>query len=354
MNLRLRLVAIAATSVVALGATAAAASASQSNPSTAPTAVVGTQYFGNTDHCSVGEPYTKCHADLWKLPALLAGDRVTVAWSPTNTSGPRMCITGNVDDYSWVQNRCNRSTWNGTSSTGLYSTLGGSRDVATVPAAASTAFLTFYDGDCFGACGDYGPYEFTVEKIQHRVLISLPAQTTVVRNGTIKATARTTNGKAIAGKTLKLTVNWGTGAVTRSATTNSSGVAAFALGLGSSLSGKTAKFKVTSGSSTKYLAGVSTSFSAKLVDPPVKATVTAPGGDYFRIDVNPDKGAGYWSFTLQKRNSSGAWASLSTIYQTQGATETRQINLSKGTYRAVVLAKYGYRATVTSSVTLVK
>lgn len=72
-----------------------------------------------------------------------------------------------------------------------------------------------------------------------------------------------------------------------------------------------------------------------------------------KVDVNPNKGSGYWTFTVQKRTATIGWANVGT-YNTKGSKETRTINLPKGTYRAVVAAKYGYQKTVSGSATLVK
>ena len=70
-----------------------------------------------------------------------------------------------------------------------------------------------------------------------------------------------------------------------------------------------------------------------------------------RVDVNPNKGRGYWKFKVQKQRVSGSWKSLKT-YRTKGKKETRTINLKKGTYRVVVKPKYGYGATTSGSVYL--
>ena len=68
------------------------------------------------------------------------------------------------------------------------------------------------------------------------------------------------------------------------------------------------------------------------------------------VDVDPDKGRGFWTFTVQKRTK-GAWSSIGS-YRTHGQRETRVINLPKGSYRVVVSAKYGYRAAASTVVTL--
>ena len=64
------------------------------------------------------------------------------------------------------------------------------------------------------------------------------------------------------------------------------------------------------------------------------------------VDVNPNKGRGYWTFRVLKRDAKGSWVLQGRTYRTKGSKETRTINLGKGTYRVVVLAKYGYQQTV--------
>jgi hypothetical protein len=71
------------------------------------------------------------------------------------------------------------------------------------------------------------------------------------------------------------------------------------------------------------------------------------------VDVNPNKGKGYWRFQVQRQQADGSWAALKT-YKTKGKKETRTINLGRGTYRVVVLPKYGYLGATSGSVYLRK
>ena len=48
----------------------------------------------------------------------------------------------------------------------------------------------------------------------------------------------------------------------------------------------------------------------------------------------------------------GTWRTLRPTYTTYGRAETRTLNLRKGTYRVKVQAKYGYRGTTSTAVTL--
>ena len=72
------------------------------------------------------------------------------------------------------------------------------------------------------------------------------------------------------------------------------------------------------------------------------------------VNVDPDKGSGYWTLRVQRQRASGSWRTLSRTYRTIGATETRTINLPAGTYRVRVNAKYGHRVTTSAAVTLVR
>ena len=70
------------------------------------------------------------------------------------------------------------------------------------------------------------------------------------------------------------------------------------------------------------------------------------------VDVNPSRGSGYWSFRVQSLTS-GRWTTRPTTYRTQGTAETATINLPKGTYRVIVLAKGSVIGT-SARVTLVR
>lgn len=71
------------------------------------------------------------------------------------------------------------------------------------------------------------------------------------------------------------------------------------------------------------------------------------------VDVDPDKGSGYWTFRVDRLDAAGSWHPVKS-YRTKGPKETRKINLPKGRYRVVVHPKYGLRGTVSTSVALVK
>jgi hypothetical protein len=71
------------------------------------------------------------------------------------------------------------------------------------------------------------------------------------------------------------------------------------------------------------------------------------------VDVNPNKGGGYWVFLVQRKQPDGTWQALKT-YKTKGSKETRTINLKKGTYRVFVNPKYGYQGAFSAEVYLKK
>jgi hypothetical protein len=72
------------------------------------------------------------------------------------------------------------------------------------------------------------------------------------------------------------------------------------------------------------------------------------------VNVDPDKGSGYWTFRVQRQRANRTWTTLRTTYRTRGVTETRTVNLPAGTYRVRVNAKYGYRVTTSAPATLVR
>ncbi len=91
-----------------------------------------------------------------------------------------------------------------------------------------------------------------------------------------------------------------------------------------------------------------------LTDKTVKVAAGRDGAkSKLKVNVDPNKGSGYWKFQVQKRNSNGSW-SAKKVYKTEGSGETRTINLPKGTYRVVVAGKYGYKGATSARVTLVK
>ena len=60
-----------------------------------------------------------------------------------------------------------------------------------------------------------------------------------------------------------------------------------------------------------------------------------------KVDVNPNRGSKFYVFQVQRKNADGSWKAVKS-YETRGATETRTLNLRKGTYRVWVRPGYGF------------
>ena len=68
-------------------------------------------------------------------------------------------------------------------------------------------------------------------------------------------------------------------------------------------------------------------------------TVSSPVHNVLFVDVNPDKGRGFWNIKVQRLNGKGKWVTKKN-YRTQGANKTRTTTtLPNGTYRVVVKPK---------------
>jgi len=84
----------------------------------------------------------------------------------------------------------------------------------------------------------------------------------------------------------------------------------------------------------------------------VKAKAVS-GESKMRINVNPNKGSGFWKVKIQKKTATG-WKALKKTYRTKGRAEILTVDLPKGTYRAKVLPKYGYEKFFSNRVQLKK
>lgn len=72
------------------------------------------------------------------------------------------------------------------------------------------------------------------------------------------------------------------------------------------------------------------------------------------VNVDPNKGTGFWTFRVQRLRADGTWGTLSKTYRTKGRAETRTLNFKKGTYRVLVNPKYGYKGAASRPVALRK
>lgn len=242
-------------SLLVVGAPSIAAADGGQKPSTAPAVTIGQPYFGdNTDY---GCGNTLCRVDMWRLPSLLSQDVITVAWRHMASRGPRVCVAGNIDDYSWLQDACNLATPE-------YGDDAGKRTVLTVSAAAPAAYLQFIDKDCFGSCGYYGPYQFTVETVQHALGLSLQAVSRVARKGTVMGTAALTDGTAPPdGMAFRLAVKRGKVTLYRTAALNG-GRATFRLRLPRAWRGKAIAVTMSREADPNYLAASTQTLRTKV------------------------------------------------------------------------------------------
>ena len=89
------------------------------------------------------------------------------------------------------------------------------------------------------------------------------------------------------------------------------------------------------------------------------AVVTAKAvnnGTKLFVNVNPNKGKGYWNIKVYRKVVKGdkvSWEKVGKTLRTKTSKETRTINLGKGTYRVKVMEKYGMQGDVSRQVTLV-
>ena len=94
-----------------------------------------------------------------------------------------------------------------------------------------------------------------------------------------------------------------------------------------------------------------TSTAVRLTAPRVKVSVRAvANATKLFVNVDPNKGTGYWTFRIQRRGTSGSWSTLPATYKTFGPYETNTINLRVGTYRVKVTPKYGYLGATSTTV----
>ncbi|MCU0279714.1 MAG: hypothetical protein MUE31_12595 [Candidatus Nanopelagicales bacterium] len=82
---------------------------------------------------------------------------------------------------------------------------------------------------------------------------------------------------------------------------------------------------------------------------------TRAGRSKLFVDVNPNlAGGGRWTFRVQIMKRSGTWRTLSKTYTTQGAMQTRTLNLGEGVYRVKVKAGNGFAGTTSGAVSLLR
>lgn len=236
--------AVALAGAVAMAPGTAWADGTQTPPG-APTVQIGVPTFGNTYN-----PATSPFQDYYRMPNLLAQDVVTFAALPAQWA--YACLAGNVDQYNWQQEGCNLSREE-------YFSSAGKRVQFIASRASNLAYLRVRSGT------SNGTYQFTVEKIQHRLALTIPATAQVKRNGQITVRTHLTNGAGAAnGHKLSLAVVIGGRSYNHVATV-SGGRAVFQLNLPAGTEGKTATLKASSSSSSATYTGATATGSTRVV-----------------------------------------------------------------------------------------
>jgi hypothetical protein len=232
-------------------------------PSEAPLIAIGQHYMGNTAH---DINTSNAPVDLWRLPPLLTGDAMTVAWRAESNypEVPALCLAQDVDDYNWAEygNRCNGS------GRFMVAGNGAARSVITVKAAASAPFLELSGDTCEG-CNE--AYDFVVESIQHALGVSLTPRLHIRTNAVLTGSANLSNGApAPDGLVFYLTATWGkTGSAQYTATT-SGGQLSFPVALPPETITKSVTFTVTRPADPQYLAAGSAGLPIKVARPKPK------------------------------------------------------------------------------------
>jgi hypothetical protein len=227
-------------------------------PSEAPLIAVGQHYFGNTAHSP--NVYGKA-VDFWRLPPLLIGDAITVAWQVTDNNVPNLCLAQDVDDYSWAE----EGHWCNGSQRYQVSGSGNARSTIQAKSTTSAAFLEFWGGEC-ESCNQ--PYDFTIESIQHAIGVGLTAVTEITSTSTLTGSANLSNGSPVPdGMAFALSASWVTPVNKAShhrlyTATSGGGVLAFPLNLPSSAEGKPVSLTVTRPADPQYLAASSPAIEA--------------------------------------------------------------------------------------------
>lgn len=204
-------------------------------PSGAPAVQVGVPTFGNTSVPSTGPSQ-----DYFRLPTLLEQSRVTVAAASSSSSGGYICLAGNVDNYNWNQHKCNLADEQ-------WFNHNGSRLRFDAAFATSSAYLRVrhsFSGK---------PYEFTVEKIQHKLGMALKGGSTFKRNSRVTVSVRLTNGAPVPDGLLVSLITQVGGRNYRSNARTRGGLATFTLNLPASAEGKRGTMIAFSDEKPQYL-----------------------------------------------------------------------------------------------------
>ena len=98
-------------------------------------------------------------------------------------------------------------------------------------------------------------------------------------------------------------------------------------------------------------AGTASALPKATAKPAASVTAAGTGESRLFVDVNPDRGRGFWNIKVQRWNGK-KWTTKKN-YRTQGATEyPDDYEAASGTYRVVVKPKYGHKGTTSAPVVL--
>ncbi len=220
-------------------------------PSTAPPLALGITYFGDSDHYD--ENPRDDYGDYWRLPNLMAQDKVTLAGRSLRQSAWHdeisVCITSDVDDYSYSDNECSNSASVGDVARNGFSfwTVEGRRIWLVAQRASNNNYLEIGNNEEYT-----GPYQFVVESIQHQVGLTLQSSTDLRRKGIVRVSGNLTDGSAMPdGLVLNLTATSKRGSWSLSATSRA-GSAAFRMKLPKRMVGHPIRLQVTSAETAQF------------------------------------------------------------------------------------------------------
>lgn len=278
--------AVAGLAALASAPVAPAADAGR-KPSAAPTISTGQHYSGQLDNNEAHANFeTSESIDLWRLPALISHDVVTVDWHVVPDSEGRfpvcMLLAENVDDFSWGSNFNEIAEYESCTDSGPVYRVAGSgtaRTTITVQqASANSTYLEFFSST-YRNSAPYStyPYDFTVGSIQHYISLTFPPVPLITTTTPLTATATLTTGAPVPNGTLfNLTASWETPvnkATHRRIYTapSSNGQIVFPLNLPTGAGNKTVSFTVSRPADSRYQA-----VSSGGVEIPVAKVAPAP------------------------------------------------------------------------------
>lgn len=166
-----------------------------------------------------------------------------MAWSDSTTDRTGVCLAIDVDDFSWANSPCNAAQ------PVVAAGSGSARMTFVAPRNSGVAFLEFN-----ARFNQGGPYDFTVESIQHKIGLNLRRMLSATRRATVRGRAVLADGSPVAdGLRFGLKVRWRGG--TRSYVSAArAGNVSFRLRLPANARHKTASLTVSRGADTSYLA----------------------------------------------------------------------------------------------------